>query len=84
MDVRDDVPLGGLATFRDPTMRALAVVDGMRLADVRFPLHRLGQRAVVLVQDIEVLFRQLFNVNQPVTGPLRGGDEFIELEVNGQ
>src|SRR5882724_200829 len=36
------------------------------------------------VKYLDFVFRKIFNVDEPIAGALKRGDNFVELQVNGQ
>lgn len=44
----------------------------------------LRQLVEVRLQHVEFLLAQRFDINQPVAGPVHGGDQLVELQVNRQ
>src|SRR3954470_5887492 len=62
----------------------LGLLDGVRLEEIGVLLGHLRQPAVVEVQGGELGLAQLLDGDQAVAGAIDGGDNLVELELDGQ
>lgn len=59
-------------------------VDGVGLLEVFFGFGEFAELVVVFADDLELLFGHVFDIDEPVAGIFMGGDEFVELELDGE
>lgn len=59
-------------------------VDGVGLLEVFFGFGEFAELVIVFADHLEFLFGHVFDVDEPVAGEFVGGDEFIELKLDGE
>src|SRR5688572_12751113 len=62
----------------------VGLVQRVGLADVHVARGHVRQAAVVAVEHLQVALVHVLDVDQAVAGPLHGGHDLVELELNGQ
>src|SRR5436190_7977413 len=56
----------------------------MRMRKIMLFARKLRELAVIALQSLQVLFRQRFHFDQSIAGAVEGGDDLVQLEVNGE
>jgi hypothetical protein len=60
----------------------MGLVDRVRLKKIAIPLGARCEGTKVLVKDLQLGFAEIFDVDQSVARAVKGGDDFVEFELN--
>ena len=59
-------------------------LDRVRLGEVGRAFGQVRETLIARMEQIEVGLTHFFNIDQAIAHPLKGGNDFIKLELDGE